>query len=121
LPSFPPLHLDRSSPTPLTQQLATQIAHAIRAGLLAHDSRLPSTRLLASMIGVSRNTVVVAYELLMADGLVEGRQGSGVRAVGPPQTPRLDLATLLREARFPEQFVGFEDGDGTFMYVRFSK
>ena len=119
--NFPPLRLNRSSTTPLTQQLAAQIGRAIRAGVLAHDDRLPSTRLLASMLGVSRNTVIVAYEVLMAEGLVEGRQGSGVRAVGPPQIPRFDLATLLREARFPEQLVGFEDDDGTLMYVRFSK
>ena len=47
------------------------------------------------MLGVSRNTVVVAYELLVAEGLAEGRQGSGVRAVGTPQAPRFDLSAQI--------------------------
>lgn len=113
LRNVPTLRLDRAAPVPLTHQLSTQIAAAIRSGAVAHDDLLPSTRLLASMLGVSRNTVVVAYELLMADGL------SGVRAVGTPQTPRFDLVALLRDSHFPDRLVGFQDVDGTPMYVRF--
>lgn len=105
----------------MTQQLASQIRDAIRSGALAHDAVLPSTRLLASMLGVSRNTVVIAYELLAADGVVSARQGSGVRVVGAAQTPRFDLTTLLREARYPEHLVGFEDDAGTAMFLRFSR
>jgi GntR family transcriptional regulator/MocR family aminotransferase len=118
---FPSLRLDRSSTTPLTEQLATQIHDAIRTGALAHDAKLPSTRLLASMLGVSRNTVVIAYELLAAEGVVTALQGSGVRVVAAGQTPRFDLKVLLRDARFPEHLVRFEDEEGTPMFLRFSK
>jgi len=119
LRKIPALRLDRAAPVPLTHQLSTQIAAAIRSGAVAHDDLLPSTRLLASMLGVSRNTVVVAYELLMADDLAVGQRGSGVRAVGMPQTPRFDLVALLRDSHFPDHLVGFQDVEGTPMYLRF--
>lgn len=88
-------------------------------GAIPHDAVLPSTRLLASMLGVGRNTVVIAYEDLIADGFAAGRRGSGVRAIGIGQSPRFDAATLLREAHFPERLVAMEDPDGTSMYLRF--
>lgn len=110
----PPLALDRSSPTPLYEQLRAQLGEAV---LRDGDSgmRLPSTRLLARMLGVSRNTIVLAYEHLVDRGLIEGRKGSGMtvaartsRATGP-----LDAQRLLREAQYPGRTVTVADPDGT--------
>jgi len=70
---------------------------------------------------LSRNTVVIAYELLAAEGVVKARQGSAVRVIGGAQIPRFDVAALLRQARFPEHLVGFEDDEGTPMFLRFSR
>src|SRR4051812_25802764 len=44
----------------------------VRAG-----ERLPSSRALASALGVSRTVVTAAYEQLYAEGWLEGRHGSG--------------------------------------------
>src|SRR6185436_6513161 len=74
---LPSIVLDRASTLPLFQQLRTQLARAIRDGL-AGGTRLPSTRVLARLLRVSRNTVLAAYDDLAADGLIRSRRGSGM-------------------------------------------
>lgn len=55
---------------PLQKQLIERLQQAILAGRLPAGSLLPSSRLLAAEMGVSRNTVVIAYEHLAAVGYV---------------------------------------------------
>ncbi len=74
---FLPISLDPSSPEPLYDQLCRSIRQAIRNGSLASGSRLPSTRDLARDLGVSRNTVLAAFDQLLAEGYLEGRTGAG--------------------------------------------
>ncbi|SRR6266851_1676863 len=71
-----PLRLERSG-TPLHVQIAEQLRHAIRQGLLRPGVRLPSTRSVAATLGISRNRVVQAYEELFSEGYLVGRTGSG--------------------------------------------
>ncbi|MEQ4715580.1 PLP-dependent aminotransferase family protein [Nonomuraea sp. B19D2] len=52
---------------------------AIRDGRLVAGTRLPSSRDLASQLGLSRGTVTQAYEQLVAEGWLTARQGSGTR------------------------------------------
>jgi GntR family transcriptional regulator/MocR family aminotransferase len=73
------VELDRRSPIPLSHQLADRLRTAILAGQLGAGFRLPSTRGLAAELGVSRNTVLLGYDQLVAEGYVEGRVGSGTR------------------------------------------
>ncbi|WP_228534278.1 PLP-dependent aminotransferase family protein [Nocardia sp. BSTN01] len=54
-----------------------QLCSAILGGRLAPGSRLPSSRQLAEVRGVSRNTALAAYDQLIAEGYAETRQGSG--------------------------------------------
>src|SRR5256885_6868926 len=61
----------------LTQGLYDELRHAILHGQLQPGTRLPSTRTLAEERGVSRNTVLNAYEQLLAEGYLEARVGSG--------------------------------------------
>jgi DNA-binding transcriptional regulator YhcF (GntR family) len=61
--------LDRYRAEPLSLQIVRQVQEAIEAGRVARGTRLPSTRLLARTLGVSRNTVLTAYEELAAPGL----------------------------------------------------
>src|SRR5262247_216630 len=68
---------DRDDPGPLTSQIAGQLRDALAAGRLATGERLPSTRMLADLLGVSRTVVTGAYAQLFAEGWVEGRHGSG--------------------------------------------
>lgn len=73
------VRLDASSPRPLYAQLYDGLREAILTGRLRGGARLPSTRVLAADLGVSRNTVVLAYERLRVEGYVAGRRGGGTR------------------------------------------
>ena len=83
---------------PLTTQIYRAARDAIRAGRVPAGVRLPSSRAAAAALGVSRNTVVAAYDLLRAEGVVEARQGAApvvlaVEAAVPthPAAPRVSL------------------------------
>lgn len=88
LPSAAPLFaLDRRAPKPLYRQLYEGYRDAILDGRLIPGAQLPSTRSLAAEIGVSRLPVVLAFELLVAEGFCEGRIGAGT-FVSPAIRPR---------------------------------
>lgn len=61
----------------LLRSLHTQLRDAIVAGRLQADVRMPPTRKLSALHGVSRNTVVGAYDLLLSEGYLETRRGNG--------------------------------------------
>lgn len=69
--------VDATSSTPLFRQLYDGWRQAILDGQFAPGTKLPSTRALAAHLGVSRNTVHLAFEQLIAEGYLEGRQGAG--------------------------------------------
>ena len=73
------VELDRAAGTPLHRQLADGLRAVIRSGRLAPHSRMPSTRVLAADLGVSRRLVVDAYGQLAAEGFLLSRHGSGTR------------------------------------------
>lgn len=75
--SFTTVSLDSSSPEPLYRQLYDWLRGAILTGQLRPGTRLQSTRELATELGVSRNTVMNAFEQLLAEGYLEGQVGSG--------------------------------------------
>ena len=74
---IPPIALDSSSETPLYRQISTWFQRAILAGQLQPGQRVPSTRTLAEALGVSRNPVLGAYELLIAEGYFQPLVGAG--------------------------------------------
>ena len=76
-PHFRVFTLDPASPDSLHRQLYDEIRRAILVGLLAPGSRLPASREMATATKLSRNTVLAAYDQLMAEGYIEGRPGSG--------------------------------------------
>jgi GntR family transcriptional regulator / MocR family aminotransferase len=83
-----PLAADRGGTEALTSQIAGQLRDALADGRLATGERLPSTRTLAGLLGVSRTVVTAAYAQLFAEGWVEGRHGSGTFvADGAPGHP----------------------------------
>lgn len=79
-----------AGPGPLYRLLATAVGRAVERGAVPAGGRLPAERVLAASLGVSRGTVVAAYDLLEADGFIERRRGSGARALGPDR-PDLPL------------------------------
>ena len=77
------LTLDRSA-GPIGIQIQDQLRAAIREKRVGAGERLPSTRRLAELLGVSRGTVVDVYEQLLAEGYVESAVGSGTRVAAMP-------------------------------------
>ena len=74
---FASVPLEESSSTPLYYQVYQRLRAAILLGQLSPGTRLPSTRQMAHDLGVSRNTLMSAFDQLIAEGYVEGRVGSG--------------------------------------------
>ncbi|MEV1291866.1 PLP-dependent aminotransferase family protein [Pseudonocardia sp. NPDC049635] len=84
----PPLPLARDSPVPLAVQLADGLRAAAADGTLRPGDRLPSTRALASALGVSRTVTAAAFDQLLAEGWVAGRVGAGTYVTAVPALPR---------------------------------
>jgi GntR family transcriptional regulator/MocR family aminotransferase len=83
--------IDRNTGAGLRAQLESQLRDAIRGGRLAVDERLPSSRELARMLGLSRGLVQQCYLQLQAEGYLTSRAGSATRvapaAAVRPATP----------------------------------
>ncbi len=69
--------LDDEVRQPRYMALFRAFQHAILQGDLVASAKLPASRTLAKNLGVSRNTVKTAYEMLLAEGYIETRHGSG--------------------------------------------
>jgi len=88
--------------------LYRQLRDVITAGRPTPGLRMPATRALATMAGVSRNTAMSAYELLLAEGHLGARQGAGTfvaatlarrsRASAPTATLTHELNATWRHA-----------------------
>ena len=77
--------LHRDDPLPLHHQLERELRDAIRSGRLAAETAVPSTRVLAEQLGLSRGVIVEAYEQLIAEGYLAARPGGATgSAPGPP-------------------------------------
>lgn len=73
--AIPPL--DRAGGASLQDQLYAALRLAVLEGRLSAGARLPPTRLLATDLGVSRNTVAAVFDRLVAEGYLEARVGDG--------------------------------------------
>lgn len=71
--------LDRTHPLPLPQQLAGSVRALIDRGVLRPGDALPSSRAWAQRLGVSRGTIVTAYEQLVAEGYLTAAAGAATR------------------------------------------
>lgn len=93
------LTLERRPDAPLYRQIYQGLAAEIVGGAIRPGQRLPSTRDLAQALGVSRNTIMLAFEQLAAEGYLEGLSGSGTYVsreppaeVVEPGAPRINPA-----------------------------
>ena len=73
-----PIRLSPTSGVPIYRQIVDQVKFLIEAGQLGTGDRLPSSRMLASNLGVNRNTVAAAYSELRDQGFVRSRGRSGM-------------------------------------------
>jgi GntR family transcriptional regulator / MocR family aminotransferase len=69
--------LDPAGQLPMHRQLYRRLRAAILAGELSPGTRLPSTRSLATELGISRTTALTAYEQLRDEGYLDGKVGAG--------------------------------------------
>lgn len=98
----------KSKTTTIAGALAASLERQIAEGAFRAGDKLPSLRELAELHGYAKNTVVAAFELLVARGIVEPKRGSGYYVVEQPQ-PRaadeeagslgraMDIVWLMRE------------------------
>ncbi|WP_436717189.1 PLP-dependent aminotransferase family protein [Roseiconus lacunae] len=93
---FESIRLIETDATPVYRQLEDHFRQAIARRTLNPGERIPSSRNLASAIGVSRNTVLAAYEQLISEGYLESTRGSGTRvAKMPPEAFDFDSPAVL--------------------------
>jgi DNA-binding GntR family transcriptional regulator len=121
-PFLPPILLDGVSRVPLHRQIYGQIAQSIRCGAIPGQARLPSSRFMAKLLGVSRNTVLAAYDDLAADGLVRGEAGTGMRVNGSAPARGgmfLGLGHVIRAAHYPARVLALADPDDNPVYINF--
>ncbi|MDA8314675.1 MAG: GntR family transcriptional regulator [Actinomycetota bacterium] len=95
------LHVDRSDPLPLAEQVAAEIRRAIAEGEAGPGDRLPLAKDLAAVMGVNKNTVFRALHLLRDEGILEFRRGHGITVSGTPEKSTLvaQVHDLVRSAR----------------------
>jgi GntR family transcriptional regulator/MocR family aminotransferase len=85
VPLLVTINRDRNG-TPLCHQICHSLRNAILEQRLPAEFRLPASRVLAADLGVSRATVLAAYEQLKAEGHIESRGSAGTRV--STRTPR---------------------------------
>ena len=111
--------IDRRRDEPLALQIARQLQNAIARGRVPRGATLPSSRALARALGVSRNTVLTAYDELMARGLISGRRGAGMRVEPGAGIRGFDVRLVLREAQYSSRTVVLHDPDGNPILVAY--
>lgn len=115
---IPRIALDRDSPRPLHRQIREQLMASITSGTMHPGTRLPSSRLLAACLEVSRNTVLTAYEELASEGMIESRHGSGVYVRGMRSKPH-KIESIAKAAHFPLRRVEIADLDGNSIAMNY--
>ena len=70
-------HVDKAQRRPLQMQLAASVVAAVLDTRALPGTRMPSTRQLAAHLGISRLTVTLVYQELVAQGYLEPQPRSG--------------------------------------------
>jgi len=69
--------LELKNDRPIYEQIVNHVKQSIKTNMITPDSKLPSTRELAQVLGISRNTVILAYETLEAENIIYTKKGKG--------------------------------------------
>lgn len=109
--------LDSQRTTPMYEQIYRYMKEEIRQGDLKAGSRLPSTRVLADHLKVSRSTTQMAYEQLLSEGYIHAKPCRGYFVAA------IEELVEVREqpaVQFVEPFAPWEDKDKESVVVDFS-
>ena len=72
-----PIELDHNNHQSLQAQIFEQLRHLILRGRLKPGTVIPASRVLAEQLGISRNTVLLVYDRLIAEGYLQARKAIG--------------------------------------------
>ena len=95
--------LERKCASPLYQQLAEELRQAVLQGRLKPNQKLPSSRVLAKSLGISRFTVTQSYEQLLSEGYLEARCGSGTFVCSQLPDDCLQTESIERSSSEPSE------------------
>jgi len=101
------IEVDRGGELSLQEQIERSMREGIRSGRLPAGTRLPSTRGLASELGISRGVVTEAYGQLSAEGYLQTRQGAAVRV---STTVRVSTSRVPARSLLPSFAYDFHPG-----------
>jgi GntR family transcriptional regulator/MocR family aminotransferase len=98
-----PIRIEPSRGRTLQEQIYFCVRGSIDNGLIGANGRLPSTRALAADLGVSRTTILLAFEQLKAEGYVVPKKGSGLYIAPelPDRQPDPDSARKVQAVKHP--------------------
>jgi GntR family transcriptional regulator/MocR family aminotransferase len=85
--------IDKDSVVPIYQQIIDGLREAVFEGRVVPGSKLPSTRIFAEELRVSRNTVLQVFETLINEGVLTSRVGDGTYVVGRQDSDALQPAS----------------------------
>lgn len=116
--------VDPASGLSLQHQIRQKLIDAIHRGVLRPGRRLPSSRQLAERIGVSRNTVSLAYDALLAEGHLISRARSGIFVASDLPSVRVaagrrsgeHVSPLVKRLPPPPDHRGFRCPDNWYEY-----
>ena len=129
--SIPKIQLGPASGVTLHRRIYLALRELILGGQFRNGERLPSSRTLAKSLGVSRNTVLNAYNRLADEGRILAKVGSGTSVANgmllvtdesllQPAIPLQTLgcvARILERSHYPIRHAAFQDWDGNALYV----
>lgn len=110
------ISLDRTAKRTYTRQIYYGIRQKILSGQLASGDALPPYRELSQELGVSKNTVLSAYDMLVADGVLRSTAGSGFYVEEgmlrrPPFRPAIQQqSAALSDRIIPDGVINFDNG-----------
>lgn len=119
--------IDRTSKTPVFEQICAAIRERAISSDLTEGQKMPPTRGFATELGVSRSTIVTAYDQLVAEGYLKGVPGSGytVCAIGEVeltgQIDRARPALVDDQARAPLPFEASQPDMRLFPHRQWAK
>ena len=115
------MDINFSGRSPLHRQLYVAVKSAILDGRLRPGTRLPSTRVIAVDLRISRTTVLNAFDQLSAEGYLDGKVGSGTRVASyvpgdlAKQAQRTRLRSSHSKAKVSQRAHLHPNGDLSFL------
>lgn len=99
-----PLRIQKNGSVPIYRQLANQIRQLVSSGYWPEGTKLPTEREMAIALGISRNTVSVAYRELEAGGVLVSYQGRGTFVAASPGA-RSKVGQVAKAVRLLERSI----------------